>query len=138
MDTNLTPQTMTHEEKIVQAQALMKELPQVFIPAQVFEGHGMVTRVIFIPAGTVLVGKKHLQGQHNFLMQGRIELATEHGPEIHDAPEVIVSPPGTKRAAVAITDVVWATTLATDLAPDDIEQQLIAPEDRAPALETQS
>jgi hypothetical protein len=124
---------LPHEAKVLIAEERMKQMPQVFIPTQTFVGHGMVTRVMLAPAGTAIIGKRHKLGQHNFLMVGTIELATENGPVRFHAPEVIISPPGTKRAAVAITDVVWATTLATDLSPEEVEQQLI--ENDTPVLE---
>lgn len=113
----------------------LAKLPQASAPVRHFIGHGMVTRVIFIPAGVALTGKKHLQGQHNFLMLGTIAVTTEDGVREITAPEVIVSPPGTKRAAVALTDVIWATTLIcdkTDIA--DIEAQVIDPTDEIPIV----
>jgi quercetin dioxygenase-like cupin family protein len=114
---------------IQHAQHVLEDMPQTFIPVQNFAGHGMVTRVVFIPAGTVVIGKRHLKGQHNFLMQGVLELATPEGPKRIYAPDVIVSPPGTKRAAVAITDVVFATVIATDLSPEEVERQLVITSD---------
>ncbi len=120
-----------HDAKLKLAQERMKQLPQTFIPVQHFIGHGMCTRVMFAPAGTAIIGKRHLQGQHNFLMVGSIKIIGEDGDTILHAPEVIVSPPGTKRAAVTLTDVVWATTLVTNLTdPAQIERELIAEEDR--------
>lgn len=121
---------MPHAAKLRVAQAQMKQMPQVFIPVRHFIGHGMCTRVMFAPAGTAIIGKRHLQGQHNFLMVGSIRLIGDEGDTVLHAPEVIVSPPGTKRAAVAITDVVWATTIVTELTdPEDIERTVIDPED---------
>lgn len=122
-------------EAIKAFERALATLPQASAPVQHFIGHGMVTRVIFIPAGVALTGKKHLQGQHNFLMLGTIAVTTEDGVKEMTAPEVIVSPPGTKRAAVAITDVIWATTLVcdkTDIA--DIEAQVIDPADEIPIV----
>lgn len=122
---------LPHEAKLRLAQAQMQQLPQTYIPVRHFTGHGMYTRVMFAPAGTAIIGKKHLQGQHNFLMLGSIKLIGEDGDVVLHAPEVIVSPPGTKRAAITLTDVVWATTLATDLEdPEAIERALIDPEDQ--------
>jgi hypothetical protein len=121
---------MPHALKLKLAQERMKDMPQTFCPVREYFGHGMYTRVVFIPAGTAVIGKRHLHGQHNFLMHGTIELATENGPVRLHAPDVIVSDRDTKRAAIAITDVIWATTIPTDLADSaEIERQFIAPED---------
>lgn len=113
----------------------LAKLPQAAAPVQHFIGHGMVTRVIFIPAGVALTGKKHLRGQHNFLMLGTIAVTTEDGVKVLTAPEVIVSPPGTKRAAVALTDVIWATTLICDKTEiADVEADVIDPTDELPVV----
>lgn len=122
---------LPHEAKLRMAQEMMKKMPQTYIPVKHFIKYGMCTRVMYAPAGTVIIGKQHLQGQHNFLMQGVIKLIGEDGKEtVLHAPEIIVSPPGTKRAAITITDVVWATTLVTDLTdPEEIERAVIHPSD---------
>lgn len=126
----ITQELMPYEAKLREAQRLMKTLPQTFIPVQHFFGGGMYTRVMFAPAGTAIIGKKHLQEQHNFLMLGSIRLVGEDGGKTIHAPEVIVSPAGTKRAAIALTDVIWATTLKTDATnPDDVERECIDPLD---------
>jgi quercetin dioxygenase-like cupin family protein len=135
MKTTLAEMQTSYDESLCRAQKVMETMPQVFIPVQTFEGHGMVTRVMCAPAGTAMIGKRHTLGQHNFLMKGIIELATENGPVRLYAPEVIVSPPGTKRAAIAITDVVWATNIATDLTADEAERQLVIASDDAPVIE---
>jgi quercetin dioxygenase-like cupin family protein len=135
MSTHVPVQPLTFDATMALAQRAMEAMPQVFIPVQTFSGHGMVTRVMFAPAGTAIIGKRHVQGQHNFLMAGTLELATEDGPIRLVAPEVIVSPPGSKRAAIAITDVVWATTIATDLSPEEVEQTLVVTSDDVPQLE---
>ena len=90
---------------------------------------GLYGREIRIPAGTILTGKMHRQGQINVLAQGDITVWTEQGMKRLQAPAVIVSGPGCKRVGYAHSDVVWITVLAseeTDLVR--LEQQLIEPE----------
>jgi hypothetical protein len=123
---------MPHNVKVRAAEMFLKQLPQTFIPVQNFFGHGIYTRIGLIPKDTLVTGKEHLKGQHNILVMGSIEMETENGPVVLHAPEVVVSPPGTKRAARTLTDVIWATILAnpeniTD--PDEIERQFIHPID---------
>lgn len=92
-----------------------KAEPQVHMPMQLFTGHGMATRVVFIPAGHLAFGGVHKQGQHNFLMQGRVKLARQDGSTVElSAPEIIIAPPGESKGVLALTDTVWATTLITD------------------------
>lgn len=67
-------------------------------------------REITIPKGTLLVGKIHKHDHPNFLMSGRVRVVTESaGKEILEGPLAIISPPGTKRALYAETELVWIT-----------------------------
>lgn len=79
-----------------------------------------------IPAGTVATGKVHKTLHLNILSQGDVSVLTEDGMKRIQAPCTIVSPPGTKRAVYAHTDVVWTTihgTHETDL--EKLEADLI-------------
>jgi hypothetical protein len=71
---------------------------------------GIYVREIFIPAGTYIVGKIHKFSHPNFLMSGTVDVVTESGGcERLTGPLSMISPPGTKRALRAITDLVWIT-----------------------------
>jgi hypothetical protein len=89
---------------------------------------GLYAREIFIPAGTVIVGKIHKHAHVNTISKGRVVVATEFGMETLTAPHSFVSLPGTKRAVLAEEDTIWTTyhpTDETDL--DKIEDHVIAP-----------
>jgi hypothetical protein len=88
---------------------------------------GLYAREMFIPAGTVIVGKIHRHAHVNNISAGRIRVVTEFGSKIYEAPVQFVSEPGTKRAVYAETDVIWTTyhpTEETEL--EKIEQHVIA------------
>jgi hypothetical protein len=89
---------------------------------------GIHVREIFIPKGTVIVGKIHKYAHPNFLMRGDVIVVTEGGGREHlSAPRAWISQPGTKRAVVALEDTVWITVHAThetDLTK--IEDEVIA------------
>ena len=71
---------------------------------------GVYAREMEIPAGTLLIGKIHKHGHHNFLMKGSIIVLTEaNGVELLQAPLMIVSEEGTQRIGYAVTDTVWTT-----------------------------
>lgn len=93
-------------------------------------GDGIYVREIFIPQGTVLTGKIHKHKHPNFLMRGEVVVVTEGGGMEHlQGPLAMISPAGTKRAVVALTDVWWITvhgTTSQDL--EIIESELIAPD----------
>jgi len=89
---------------------------------------GLYAREIFIPAGTLIIGKIHRHAHVNTISKGRVVVATEFGKHELSAPCTFVSRPGTKRAVVAQEDTIWTTyhpTEETDL--EKIEAQVIAP-----------
>lgn len=93
---------------------------------------GVYGRALLIPAGTALTGKMHRQRHLNFLMQGTIRVWTDQGMKDLEAPQIIVSEPGTKRVGFAMTDTIWVTVHATDKTDlDEIEAEVIIPETSA-------
>lgn len=114
--------------KLYALQAAAGNLPEVDMPLQHVFAPGAYARTIFIPAGSVIVGKIHKHQHLNILSMGHVTVFTEGGGEedLH-GPLTMVSPPGTKRAVLAHTDTVWTTihlTNETDL--DKIEEHVIA------------
>lgn len=115
-------------EKLYALQAATGELPEVDCPLHHVFAPGAYARTIYIPKGTVVVGKIHKHQHLNVLSQGVVSVLTETGGvERFTGPLTMVSPPGTKRAVYAETDVVWTTihlTNETDLGR--IEDEVIA------------
>jgi len=71
---------------------------------------GIYVREIFVPAGMVLVGKIHKHEHPNFLLSGEADMVTEDGGRVRvKGPCAMISPSGTKRALVSVTDLVWIT-----------------------------
>ena len=88
---------------------------------------GAYGRQIFIPKETLVVGKIHKHAHLNFLMKGKVLVATEEGPKTYEAPLMMVSKAGTKRVVYTYEDTIWATvhlTNETDL--EKIEEEIIA------------
>jgi quercetin dioxygenase-like cupin family protein len=120
-------ETLTLREKMFLAQEEMMKMPQVEIPVRHIFSDGVYAREITVPAGAVIMGELHKHTNLNIMSAGRMMLLTDEGWKEIEAPFTVVSPPGTKRAAYAITDCVWTTILATpetDVAK--IEQHFIA------------
>lgn len=115
-------------EQLYALQGSMGGLPEAECPLQHVFAPGAYARTIFISAGTVIVGKIHKHKHLNILSQGEVRVLTESGGvEALRGPLTMVSPPGTKRAVYAVTNVVWTTihlTHETDLAK--IEDETIA------------
>jgi hypothetical protein len=68
---------------------------------------GIYVREMFVPKGTMLVGKIIKDTHHIFLMSGKIAIITEDGDKIIEGPCSFVAKGGTKRVGYALTDVVW-------------------------------
>lgn len=113
--------------KILHLQETMREQPQVDCPVKHTFAPGVYAREILLPKGSVVVGKIHKHAHLNIISKGRASVMTEFGPMEIEAPHTFVSQPGTKRAVVALEDVVWTTIHLTDETDlDKIEDQIIA------------
>lgn len=113
-------------DKIVKAEAMMREMPQVELTTNHYFADGMYARELFRPAGTLIVGKVHKREHFYIVTKGAVQVVMEGESKVITAPAVIVSPPGTKRAVLALEDSVCMTVHRTkhrDL--DKIERQLI-------------
>lgn len=125
----------SHEPAIVRAQILQledacRDMPQVDCPLNHYYAPGLYAREIFIPAGTVVVGKIHRHAHMNVISHGIVTVVTEFGRTRMAAPFTFVSEPGTKRSLVAETDIVWTTIHSNpnELTDHDaLEAEIIAP-----------
>ena len=75
---------------------------------------GIYARELFIPKGTIVVGKIHKFYNLNFMVKGKMEVSVGDEMRIIEAPFHVVSPPNTKRIARALEDTIWITVLRTD------------------------
>lgn len=91
----------------------MLEMPQVDLPVRHHFSPGVYARTLSIPAGVCLTGAVHKYEQLNILSAGTMRVLTEDGIVEVSAPFTVVSPPGTKRIALALTDCTWTTILGT-------------------------
>lgn len=100
---------------------------EIDLPVKHHFSRGVYARELFIPKGTVLIGKIHKYSQVNIVSRGDISVLTEDGIKRFTAGDHIVSGPGIKRAGFAHEDTVWTTihgTNETDI--DKLEDELIA------------
>lgn len=90
---------------------------------------GVYAREMFLPAGSIIVGKIHRFGHLNILTQGKCIVLTEFGVERLEAPCTFTSKPGTKRVVGTIEDTVWTTLHGVNAdevdAIDKIEDRII-------------
>lgn len=108
-------------------EAVMKSMPQVELKTIHHFSKDVYARELHIPAGVTLIGEIHKFRNLNILSKGKMLVTTEEGMQEVEAPFTVVSPPGTKRAAYALTDCIWTTIHGTDETDVDlIEAKFIA------------
>lgn len=106
-------------------------LTHYFTPMDETYGCGTYARQMFIPKGTIIIGKIHRHQHLNFIMQGEVDVLTEHGIKKYKAPCVFVSEVGLKRSVYAIEDTLWVTVHMTKHLGEEnlskMEEEVIAP-----------
>lgn len=120
---------LTIREKILRLQdEMLKAVDHhVDCPVRHIFAPGLYAREMFIPKGTVIVGKIHKHAHVNTISKGKCSVMTEFGPREIEAPHTFVSDVGTKRVVVALEDVIWTTyhpSNETDLTK--LEDEIIA------------
>ena len=94
-------------QKIDQLQACMLDMPQADTPVKNTFSGGVYAREVFIPKGTVAIGKVHVTEHLNICLQGDLTFLTVDGPRRIKAPAMFSAPAGTKKLAYANEDSVW-------------------------------
>jgi hypothetical protein len=96
--------------KIMSLQESMMTMDnQITCPLKHIFSPGIYAREIFIPKDALVVGKIHKHAHVNIISKGIAEVVTEFGSVRLEAPCTFVSEPGTKRAVLAIEDLIWTT-----------------------------
>jgi hypothetical protein len=97
-----------------------------------FFAPGIYVRTLFIPAGYILVGRRHRHETLNLLLKGEVAIINDKGEKVYaKAPLIFVAQPGQK-AGVAVTDVWYATVHSNpyDLRDiDQLEKEMLYPEE---------
>ncbi len=124
----ISNQELKHRKRITELENSMRLLNAGYESNVMhYFGHKSYARALFIRKGETLVGKIHRFSCIHAVMFGDITVDTADGKRRIKAPELLVSPPGVKRAGYAHEDTLWVTfhgTKQTD--PDLIEDEVIA------------
>lgn len=114
-------------EKVFEMEAAMFAMPQVELKHVDYFSKGVYARELHIPAGVTLTGKIHKYENLNILSKGKMMVSVDGEMVAVEAPFTVVSPPGTKRVAYAVTDCIWTTIHGTDSRDvEEIELEFIA------------
>jgi len=98
------------------------------------EKYGCCTyaREMFIPKGTLIIGKIHRHQHLNIISKGKVVVYTEFGEKHMEGPITFVSEIGLKRSVYALEDTLWTTIHLTQFVGEEnlskIEEEVIAPD----------
>lgn len=100
--------------KVHRLEESMLSIPQADCPVRHYFAPGMYAREITIPKGVVLVGAIHKTCNLVVLSKGRLQLVTDDGTKIIEAPCTLTCQAGAKNAAYALEESVWTNFFPTD------------------------
>ncbi len=96
-------------DRIVRFEETILQGEQVELPVEQWFCNGTYVRQITIPAGVMITGKIHKHPCLSVVLTGRMEVITDEGPRVIQAPLVYESPAGVKRAGRCLEDCRWLT-----------------------------
>lgn len=76
---------------------------------------GLYAREMFMPAGTLIVGKIHLKDHMCMVTSGVVDIVSKHGRGRYKAPHVFCTTKNTQRVLLSVEDSTITTIHATDL-----------------------
>lgn len=102
-------------EDVAQFEDILLSFPQVECPVEHLFGPGIYIRQVWIPAGTLALGHRHIKGHVSILLSGSMVVAGRDGSTmIIRAPATFLCEPG-RKLAYAIEDTIWQNIYATEL-----------------------
>lgn len=105
--TSLIMREQRLRDRIDELQHRMLQEPQAETPVRNLFAGGVYAREVFIPKGTLVVGKVHVTDHINIALQGDLTFLTVDGPKRFKAPGMFAAPAGTKKLAYANEDSIW-------------------------------
>jgi len=116
-----------HRAQVLQFQEVVAQMPQeTNRPLDHFFAHRVYVRRLCTPMGTVSIGKIHRFSQVNALLAGKVSIKTPQGVIIRCAPDIWVSPAGTKNVSFFHEDTIWISAHGTDETDmDKLEEEQI-------------
>ena len=130
-DVELFRDQLKEAQRLQNAEENLLSQDQLEIPVKHHFAGGIYVREILIPAGSIIMGKRHRHATCNFLVSGELSLYMGEGipSKRVRGPMIFESHPGTKKLAYSHTDAVFMNfhpTEETDL--EIIEKEFIIPE----------
>lgn len=101
----------TMRQKVDKLERSMYSMPQAECPVRHYFAPGVYAREITIPRGVTLVGAIHKTENLCILSKGKLQLVTDAGTVVVEAPATLTCKAGTKNAALALEESVWTNFL---------------------------
>ena len=118
------------KDAILELQEAIGKEPQFECPTKHVFIESQYIRQLFIPAGVLIVGKRHRHKTLNILLKGKMLIHDGYKTVEVEAPYMVEAKEFTKKAGYAIEDSIWCNihvTNETDL--DRLEQEFIITEE---------
>jgi hypothetical protein len=110
---------------VLELESAMMQAPQVECPVVHHFGPGVYIREVRIPAGTLAMGHHQKFDHINILLQGKVLVMGDNGPQVLEAPFMFTGKPG-RKFGIVLEDLVWQNVYATELRDvDAIEDHFI-------------
>lgn len=130
--------TLTHREKVAFLTAKFLELPQTECPVMHLFENGVYIREMFIPQGTLFLGRAHIHGHRCELVSGSlVQILPDNSRRELEAPFAVTTAPGFHMVIYALTDVVGRTihpNESEERDTDKLEAQIFEPLETLKAL----
>lgn len=119
------------KEKIKFLADKMAAIPQQDCPLKHYFAPGVYIREIFMPAGSIVIGKIHKTEHFNIIQKGCVTLHKEDGTrEMLTGPLTFISGPGVQKVLYIHEDTIWSTVHVTENRDlESLETELIEPDD---------
>jgi quercetin dioxygenase-like cupin family protein len=99
---------------ILRAEEALLTLPQIPLNPIHYFAKGLVARELFMPKGSVVTGKIHVQEHLVIIIYGDVTVTTDDGTQRYVGPCTFVGKPGSKRALLMHEDTLWVAIHASD------------------------
>lgn len=121
--------SLPYKEKLAFHAKRLASVPQVECPLKHYFAPHVYVREIFMPAGSIVIGKIHKTEHFNIIQKGRVTLANEDGStKTLEGPCTFISKAGVQKALYIHEDTVWSTVHITENRDlESLEAELIEP-----------
>lgn len=127
--------TFSIRDRVHAFEAIAAQHEQVKLEVKHYFSKGIYARELHIPQGVILTGHIHKYENLNIISKGKIRVLIDDKLVDIEAPCTIVSPPGTKRIAIALEDTVWTTIHGTEERDLDLIEHMFIAHTEAEYLE---